>query len=172
MKRAAYYAVCIIILDVFWLVFNESVSLLHVLLGGILAIIALFLSRTLLFKRDYYEIYRFNPFWFLRFLLGLLLEVYASGITAVRLIISGKTNVSIVRHTSCLKSKLGQALLANAITLTPGTVTVKQQGAEFVILFLNYTGDQKKDVRAIQKLEAMLLKAVPQGEDRGEKDEF
>ena len=39
----------------------------------------------------------------------------------------------IVRITTGLKSPLGRTLLANSITLTPGTITVEADGADFYI---------------------------------------
>lgn len=46
-------------------------------------------------------------------------------------------NPGIVRVRTSLQSRLGRLLLANSITLTPGTITVEARGSDFYIHWIN-----------------------------------
>jgi len=48
-------------------------------------------------------------------------------------------NPGIVKVKTKLKSKLGRVILANSITLTPGTLTVETNGEDYYIHWINIT---------------------------------
>ena len=96
---------------------------------------------------------------FIRFAPWLLKEIVESNITVAKIILSRDMNLrrNLVTVPAGPKSELGKVILANAITLTPGTVSVKMEGDEILVHALSFEG-AAEDIsgemdRRIQKLE-------------------
>jgi multicomponent Na+:H+ antiporter subunit E len=64
----------------------------------------------------------------------------------------------IVRVRTNLQSRLGRMLLANSITLTPGTITVDTDGEVFYVHWINVAGEDIEDAtkRIVAKFERYL----------------
>ncbi len=64
----------------------------------------------------------------------------------------------IVRVRTRLKSRLGRLILANSITLTPGTITVESRGEILYIHWINVEGDdiEATTQRIVEKFERYL----------------
>jgi multicomponent Na+:H+ antiporter subunit E len=100
-------------------------SLEEILVGAILSLIVGFLARTIFVKDNFRML---NPVRWLIF------YVYVSGPFFVAMakanvdvayrVITGKINPGIVKISPDLKTDLGITMLANSITLTPGTLSV------------------------------------------------
>lgn len=54
-------------------------------------------------------------------------------------------NPGIVRVKTALKSRIGRLLLANSITLTPGTITVAIEGEDIYVHWINTTTDDLEE---------------------------
>ena len=100
-------------------------SLEEILLGSILSLITGFISRKIFIKKDFRML---NPVRWLTFLVYIIgpffIGMAKSNIDVAYRVITGKINPGIVKITPDLKTDLGITLLANSITLTPGTLTV------------------------------------------------
>lgn len=74
------------------------------------------------------------------------LEMALANIDVACRVITGKINPGIVCYNPELKSDLGQLLLANSITLTPGTLTVEvdETTGDFYIHMLNVRPEAEK----------------------------
>lgn len=112
---------------VLWVVFNGKLDLEVAILGVVISL-AVF---AFMCKFGDYSIKREkklikNSFRLLRYVRNLVFEVAKANFAVMRLILSEKEEVepALVNFKSELKSPVTQALLANAITLTPGTITV------------------------------------------------
>lgn len=64
----------------------------------------------------------------------------------------------IVRVRTSLKSRLGRLILANSITLTPGTITVETRGEILYVHWINVEGDdiEVTTQRIVEKFERYL----------------
>jgi multicomponent Na+:H+ antiporter subunit E len=51
----------------------------------------------------------------------------------------------IVKVKTTLTSRLGRLILANSITLTPGTITVESNGEDFYVHWIKVEGEQDKE---------------------------
>ena len=96
---------------------------------------------------------------FIQFAPWLFKEIVESNITVAKIILSRDMNLrrNLVTVPAGPKSELGKVILANAITLTPGTVSVKMEGDEILVHALSFEG-AAEDIsgemdRRIQKLE-------------------
>lgn len=96
---------------------------------------------------------------FIQFAPWLAKEIVVSNIAVAKTILSPKMNLkrNVVTVPAGPKTELGKVMLANAITLTPGTVSVKLEGDEILVHALSFEGaaeDLSGDMdRRIQSLE-------------------
>jgi len=77
------------------------------------------------------------------------IEMALANVGVAMAVITGKIRPGIVKYRSGLKTDLGITLLANSITLTPGTLTVdiNEENNDLYVHLLNVSaGDEEKDV--------------------------
>lgn len=74
-------------------------------------------------------------FLFLRYVFVLVKEIVAANFGVIRLILTQKEEPEpmLIRFRSDLKTPVGRGLLANAITLTPGTITVTLEEDRYTV---------------------------------------
>ena len=73
--------------------------------------------------------------YILAYILILIWEIIKANVSAIRLATSFRNEVDpvIVKFKTDLKTDIAKVVLANSITLTPGTITIKLEGSEFVV---------------------------------------
>ena len=112
---------------VLWLLFTFSFDPFSLLLGTVFSFtIAFFTHDLFIDKREKIHegmVPRFE--FFLLYIFVLLWQIYLASFNVVYKVITMKINPGAVMIKTHLKSKFAQALLANSISLTPGTVTVE-----------------------------------------------
>ena len=71
----------------------------------------------------------------LRYVGVLVLEIVKANFAVIHMILSEKEELepTLVSFHSHMKTPTGRALLANAITLTPGTITVNLEDSDYVV---------------------------------------
>ncbi len=109
-----------------WLVANDSLAMEIVLVGAVLAAVLAILFAP--FARVYADI-RWSPRVLLNafaFLGVFLWELVLANLNVARLVFSPRIRIrpGIVEIKTRLQSPMGRMVLANAITLTPGTLVV------------------------------------------------
>ncbi len=119
-----------------WIIFNGAISLEIVLFGiGISAAVYFFACRFLDFsiQKDLMCIKRAGVFCY--FAVCLFVEIVKANLITAKWIYSMRYEVEpvLVTFRMHFKTKLARVLYANSITLTPGTITVKQEGNTFVV---------------------------------------
>jgi multicomponent Na+:H+ antiporter subunit E len=113
----------------FWLLLSGSLAIESVVVGVIIAgFVALILSTNL----SYLSGYRFTPASFvatLAFVTYFLKELIKANILMASLVLKPSLPVrpAIVRVRTGLKNPVARLLLANSITLTPGTLSVEMK---------------------------------------------
>jgi len=97
----------------------------ELIVGAVFAVIVAAITRNLFFKRNLRMLNPKRWFLFLVYLLGPFFWGMArANIDVAYRVITGRINPGIVRISPGLKTDLGITMLANSITLTPGTLTV------------------------------------------------
>ena len=100
-------------------------SIEEILLGLILSLIAGFISRTIFIKDNFRMLNPVRWFTFLVYLIGpFFVGMAKANIDVAYRVITGKINPGIVKISPNIKTDLGITMLANSITLTPGTLSV------------------------------------------------
>ena len=119
-----------------WIIFNGNFTLEICVFGLIIAAVLLafsckFTDHSLARER---EIYKKFPL-FTGYCCVLIREIVKANFGAIHMILTQKEEIEpvLVSFHSNLKTRMGKALLANAITLTPGTITVTLEDAEYKV---------------------------------------
>lgn len=109
------------ILWIIWLLLNNTLAMGHVVLGGLLAIFipwmtSSFWPEKIIIKR---------PWLLIKYIMVVLFEVMVANIVVAKLILgrNNKLNPGFIHYELQLESPVGIGLLANTISLTPGTVS-------------------------------------------------
>ncbi len=71
----------------------------------------------------------------------LLIEIYKAGFATVKMTITGKVNPGIIDIKTDLEDDYSISILANSITLTPGTVTIDKTDNNLKVLWLDVKTD-------------------------------
>ena len=143
-----------------WIIFNGNFTLEICIFGLVTA--GLMLAFTCRFMdyslRKELGIYR-KAFLFCRYVYVLVKEIVKANFGVIHLILTQKEEIepALVTFRSELKTAPAQAFLANAITLTPGTITVSLEDSEYTVHCLDESmAEGMKDsifVEYIRKLE-------------------
>lgn len=119
-----------------WVIFNGRWTLEIVLFGlAIAAVMYAFLCKFMDFSWRKDLRLCSCLLLILQYLGVLLAEIFKANIKTTRLILSGKRRNQpvLVHFKTSLRSKTARVVLANSITLTPGTITVSLEGDEYVV---------------------------------------
>ncbi len=127
--------ILILILLLIWISLNEDMSLESVIFGGIFSIISVFLPYYIFGDNDNITTY-YMPVWFF-FLYFFMMVFYISkdGVCLIINLLKGRKNPRVVKIKSKLKNPWYVSIVANSITLTPGTVTLDKTGNTMEVLY-------------------------------------
>lgn len=96
--------------------------------------------------------------YIIEYLVVLFIEIIKANVCVAKMILSSRYDIepAVVTFKSNLKSEAARVILANSITLTPGTITVKLQYDEFTVHCLDKTlADGLNDSIFVKLLERM-----------------
>ncbi|MBI60768.1 cation transporter [bacterium] len=156
-----HFITSFIILVPFWFLMSGKFDMFHIALGIISLLIVSIWSGKLLIqssKKSFItrlsEIIKFIPYigW-------LLIEIIKSNIHIIAVSLSPnihtKINPQIITFKTKLKHDISKFILANSITLTPGTVTIRVSKDKFMVhaltdkVAVGVPGDMEKKVAMI-----------------------
>lgn len=137
MKRQLYYIQIFAILTLFWAILRESFSVQSLLFGLLISVITVFSSEKFLLKDSYYDRYPYHIIHMIVYGFFLIIEIYKAGLSVALSIITGNINIDVVDITTDINDPYKKSILANSITLTPGTVTLDMNGNLIKVLWLN-----------------------------------
>lgn len=142
--------IAFIILFLFWLLLNDSIAQ-EVIISGIVA--SLVIALLVCSRCDVFSELKLTPKAFAYtfvYLFVFLWELIKSNIDVALRVISPSLpiNPGIVEVKTRLKSKMGRMILADSITLTPGTFTLEIKGDT---LFIHWIDVKAQDVEQATK---------------------
>ena len=143
-----------------WVIFNGNFTLEIAIFGLVISaamywFICKFMDYSI--EKDIRIFKKF--FYILKYLFVLIWEIVKANMTTIAMIMSSKYEIEpvIVKFQTNWKTKTARVVLANSITLTPGTITVSLEDNELVVHCLDK--DYAKDldcsvfVKMLEKLE-------------------
>ncbi|TYQ15599.1 UNVERIFIED_CONTAM: multicomponent Na+:H+ antiporter subunit E [Acetivibrio alkalicellulosi] len=152
MKKLIYYLKITGLSLIIWIILSESISLYNLTLGVFFTFLSIFIVEKILGLNYFNIIHNLKLKIVVKYAIYLIYQIYFSGFSAISKIISGKTNVGIVEISTNLKDDMFISLLANSITLTPGTVTLDKSGNKLKVLCLDIvTYESEKAGKLIKK---------------------
>lgn len=119
-----------------WIIFNGRITLEITLFGLVIAgVIYAFICRFMEYsiKKDIRIMSKF--FLILQYIIVLVWEIVKANVAIMKMIMSVRyeNEPVLVHFRTHLKSKTARVILANSITLTPGTITVSLEEDEYLV---------------------------------------
>lgn len=145
-----------------WLIFNGAVTTEIILFGlAVSAAMYIFICKFMNFsvRRDIAYMRRLPRI--LQYICVLVWEIVKANFAVIKLITSSRYELEpvLVRFRTDLKTKQARVVLANSITLTPGTITVSLEEDEYVVHCLDKElavgMNHSRFVELLEKLERM-----------------
>lgn len=143
-----------------WIIFNGTMTAEIAVIGAVIVLLMFtficgFMDYSL---RQEILLYK-KSICLMHYILILGMEIMKANMAVIRLITSNSEVVEpvMVRVHTNLKSNFCRVLLANSITLTPGTITVSLDGDEYVVHCLDKSLSEGMEesvfVKMLEKLE-------------------
>lgn len=137
MKKVIYYMQLYSVLLLFWIALFERFDAFIISIGLAFIISTIFYVEKFLFKKSFFDTIDVNIPKLAIYFIVLLYEIFVCSLKTIPQIISMHTNPDIVDITTNIKSISKQCILANSITLTPGTVTIDLHENTLKVLWLD-----------------------------------
>lgn len=119
-----------------WVIFNGNLTLEICIFGIVIsvvlfALVCKFMDYSLKKEALFYK----KSFLFIRYVFVLVKEIVKANFDVIHMILSQREEIQpkLVTFRSDLKTATGKAFLANAITLTPGTITVSLEQDQYTV---------------------------------------
>ncbi len=131
-----------VLLLIFWIILNGKITAEILALGVVIAgAIFWFMCKFLEYSPKYELCVARNIGWILVYFVVLIVEMLKSAVTVYKRVYSRKIEIQpqMVFFDVDIKSEFLRFVLANSITLTPGTITVDVDDNHFCVHALDYT---------------------------------
>ncbi|MDO4345465.1 MAG: Na+/H+ antiporter subunit E [Eubacteriales bacterium] len=143
-----------------WIIFNGAITAEIVIFGAVIALLVFaFICKFMDYSIRKEILLVKKSGYFIWYVITLVVEIVRANLAVIHLILSQKEIVEpvMVTFTTHLKSKIARVILANSITLTPGTITVSLRGDKLVVHCLDKSlAEGMEDsvfVKMLEKLE-------------------
>jgi multicomponent Na+:H+ antiporter subunit E len=120
------YVTFFILSMIFWLMLTFEFTIPNLIVGAVASLITSLLFTRFFVKNIYKLIQPYRYFWFLVYLVVFIWECIKANIDVAYRVLHPKMPIrpGIVKVKTTLKSDMAKMLLANSITMTPGTISV------------------------------------------------
>ena len=119
-----------------WIIFNGQLTLEILIFGVVIATVMLaFMCKFMDYSlKKEWNVYK-KSIWFFVYIALLLREIVKANLEIIPRILTVEEEMEpvIVKFRTSLKSDFTRMLLANSITLTPGTITISLEEDEYTI---------------------------------------
>lgn len=125
-----------ILLILVWCILNEDFSWPSLVTGLVVAIAIILMIRLLFSNNDNVKNYRIKPYLFLWYIAALIYYIFKNALETIIHLIKGEINPTVIDIRTSVHNHWFQCLIANSITLTPGTVTIDKTDHDIRVLWL------------------------------------
>ncbi len=155
MKKVLSYLLWLGVFTSVFMVLFEQFNFLSAMIGLIIALLSIFITDRLMLDEPYRKLFKLNPLYLIRYTGYLIYRIIGAGFHATWLTLSGRAHVRYFCYNSHLHDDLLNNILANSITLTPGTVTIDKEGNKLLIMQLVHK-DHVIDMASIKRFEKVI----------------
>ncbi len=144
-----------LLLFVMWLILTSSLHVENLVIGLVISLsIAIFYTKIFTFNK--FEM--IHPFWLFMYLVVLVKNLIISNMQIAKRTLSKDLRLSpaIIAVKTDLKSDWKKLLLANSITLTPGTLTLDIKDDVLFIHVIECKGDKKLITKEFEDIIAKI----------------
>lgn len=131
------YNVCVfLMLTTFWLILTPIRNLQSIIIGISVSLLVVMYSRDIAFTNDEMPKYNIkNLLVFFKFILMLLVEIVKSNINVALIVLNPSLPLSpcFIKVPVKFKKDVVKVIYANAVSLTPGTLTIEIQEDGYII---------------------------------------
>ena len=118
----------------FWIIMTFSIVLDELVLGAAVSVVVTYISRKFLFiNSKATHMYPHRWLDFLNYFIVFIVEEIISHLDVTYRILTGNINPALVRVDCDIGADIGKAMVANSITLTPGTLTILADKTGFLV---------------------------------------
>ncbi|MDW7669182.1 MAG: Na+/H+ antiporter subunit E [Bacillota bacterium] len=136
-----------IILMGFWLLLNMSLRPLNLIAGALICLFVTKFSEGILYNHRGFVFKAIDVKVLMPYTFNLFKEIYISSFSYIKRIIKKDCQPFITEIELKVKDPLIIAIIANSITLTPGTITVNADGNKLTVLSLKDCKEGPETVR-------------------------
>lgn len=153
----------------FWVIFNGALTLEIAIFGIVIAaalyaFICKFMDYSI--QKDLFIVKK--GIYILQYIGVLIAQIVIANFATIRLIFARKRPEPVIVHfKTTLKTKTARVLLANSITLTPGTITVSLEEDEYTVHCLDKSLSEGMDSSVFVRLLTRLESGYPSQKQKG-----
>jgi len=152
-----------------WVIFNGNITTEIVIFGLVIAaLVFAFMCKFMDYSLQKEKVFYKTILHFLGYVVVLVKEIIKANFGVVQIVLSRNEipEPILVKFRTTLKSDVARVILANSITLTPGTITVSLEGDELTVHCLDKSlADGMEDSIFVKKLEKMEKNWEPDAEE-------
>ena len=146
-----------------WCIWNESFALNVIVQGYGFFALSLALTNRYLLKAQYQRVFRISPLMVLRYLGVLVIAIFESGLHAIHVTLTHRIDPRVLDLPTRITNPFHGVLVANAITLTPGTVTIDHGRGRFMVIWISCPTDRLETASEMIKGHFERVLAPPAG---------
>lgn len=141
------YLTVFILSLIFWLLLTFRITVPNLIVGSIASVIASFIFTKYFIKNVHKLLQPHRYFWFIIYLVVFVWECIKANLDVAYRVLHPSMPIrpGIVKVKTSLKSDLARTLLANSITMTPGTISVDIIG-DYLYVHWIYVRSEDPDV--------------------------
>ena len=148
----------VVLLIIFWIVLNEEVNKTIMLYGVSFSIIIVYATQKIVFTYEESNIRYINPLSLMLFFSIVLIEICMSAVKHVVRIIKNEGSYKVFKVDLDVENIYIKVLISNAITLTPGTITLGIDNNSLNVLgFVREDESIDEIIKGILKFQAPFL---------------
>lgn len=129
------YLLILCVFTTIYVILTERLSLENVLIGFGISVAALVLTHKVLLTTRYTDSYTISGHYII-YIGYLFFIILKSALVSLAYIFTRNIGINLIEYTTSLKDENLKSMLANAITLTPGTVTADVKGDTIEVMKL------------------------------------
>jgi multicomponent Na+:H+ antiporter subunit E len=141
------YVTLFILSLIFWLLLTFKITLPNIIVGSVASIICSAIFTRFFVTNVYKLLQPHRYYWFIIYLFVFIWECIKANLDVAYRVLHPAMPIrpGIVKVRTTLKSDLGKTLLANSITMTPGTITVDIIG-EYLYIHWIYVRSEDPEI--------------------------
>ena len=166
MQKAGRLALQFIVLFAFWLILSGKLELKYLIFGLGSAALVTFITQDLLEPQEGQRktpssaVSLFQAGWRLfSYFVWLICEIVQSNLQVAYIVLHPKLPIApgLLRFRTRLRSRVGHVIMANSITLTPGTITIDLTAGTYLVhALLPQAAGSLLEAKMQSKLEAIF----------------